>query len=91
MSTQEMETRIQDLQELKRMREELEAEITTMEDTIKAEMTARGTTELVAGAFKARWMPVTSSRFDTTAFKAEHPDLYTGFLKESTTRRFTVA
>lgn len=33
-----METKIKELQELKRMREELDAEITAAEDAIKAEM-----------------------------------------------------
>lgn len=41
MSTNEMTSKIRELKELKAMAEELAAEITAIEDTIKAEMTAR--------------------------------------------------
>lgn len=51
------------------MAEELAAEITSIEDAIKAEMTARDTDEMTVDVFKIRWTRVTSNRFDTTAFK----------------------
>ena len=41
MSINEMDSKVQELRELRRMKEELEAEITAAEDTIKSEMTAR--------------------------------------------------
>lgn len=43
MSTNEMTSKIRELKELKAMAEDLAAEITAIEDTIKAEMTARNT------------------------------------------------
>ena len=50
MSNPNLESTIHELLELKRMREELEAEITTLEDSIKAAM---GDEELLtAGAYK---------------------------------------
>lgn len=36
----------------------------------------------------ATWKAQTSQRFDATAFKAEHPDLYAKFIKPSETRVF---
>lgn len=91
MSKTEMTTKIRELKELKVMAAELNAEITAIEDSIKAEMTARETDELQADIFKIRWTKVVSSRFDTTAFKSTHADLYNQYLKQTTTRRFTVA
>ena len=41
MSTIEMDGKIKELRELRRMAEELQAEIDSLQDTIKAEMTAR--------------------------------------------------
>ena len=73
------------------MAEELAAEITAIEDTIKAEMTARETEELITGEYKIRWKKVVSNRFDTTAFKKTHADLYEQYTKTTETRRFTVA
>lgn len=89
MSNPNMESRIKGLQELKRMREELDAEITAIEDEVKAAMGSEET--LLAGAFKVTWKSVTSSRFDSTAFKKANPELAAQYTKTTTTRRFTVA
>ena len=42
MSTTELTTKVSDLHELKRMREDLEAEITALEDQLKQHMTEQG-------------------------------------------------
>lgn len=73
------------------MAEELAAEITAIEDTIKAEMTSRETDELITGEYKIRWKKVVSNRFDTTSFKKTHADLYEQYTETTETRRFTVA
>ena len=72
MSNPNMETKVKELLELKRMKEELEAEITSMEDEIKQVMGDEET--LLAGAFKVTWTPYTSTRFDSARFKKEHAD-----------------
>ena len=74
--------------ELKRMKEEIEQEITAMEDAIKAVMGSKET--LIAGAYKVSWTPFTTSRFDSTAFRKDHADLAAAYTKTATVRRFTV-
>ena len=91
MNNQELTKQVRDLKELKRMQEELQAEITGIEDEIKAEMTALNVNEMTVDVFKIRWTPVTSNRFDTTAFKNKYIDLYNQFLKVIETKRFTIA
>lgn len=89
MSIIEMENKARELQELKRMREELEAEITGLEDAIKAAM---GNEEQVtAGAFKITWKAVTSNRLDSSTLKKELPDVAARYMKQTTVRRFVVA
>ena len=90
MSANELTTKVRELKELKAMIEELSAEASTIEDEIKAEMTARNVTELTVDVFKVRWTPTTSSRFDSSAFKKVHGDLYAQYTKQTTTRRFSV-
>lgn len=80
--------KVQELQELKRMQEELTATIDAITDEIKAAMGDQE--ELSAGAFRITWKPVTTSRIDTTALKKELPDIAARFLKTSTSRRFCV-
>jgi len=91
MSQTELTTKIRDLKELKAMQEELAAEITAIEDGIKAEMTAQGVDELNVDVFKVRYKTIQSNRFDTAAFKQTHADLYNQYVKQTETRRFTVA
>ena len=91
MSKQELTNRVQELKELKMMAKELEEEISTTEDEIKAEMTARDTSEIMLDMFKISWKEVVSNRFDSKAFKATHAELYSQYTKPVTTKRFSVA
>lgn len=91
MSNNEIVSTLTDLQELKRMREELDAEIEAAENKIKEHMTATGADTLTAGAFKVTWKPVTSRRLDTKAIMAAIPEFCSDHVRTTTTRRFTVS
>ena len=88
MSNPNMEAKVKELMELKRMKEELEAEITAAEDEIKRVMGDEET--LFAGAFKVSWKPYTSSRLDSTALKKALPEIAERFTKQTTARRFSI-
>lgn len=88
MSNPNMESKVKELMELRRMKEEIEAEITAAEDEIKAVMGDEET--LLAGAFKVDWKTVVSSRIDTAALKKVMPEIAERFMKHTTTRRFCV-
>lgn len=83
-----MEDKIRELQELKRMREELEDEITALEDAVKVDMGQRE--EVVIGPYKVTWKPVASRRIDTAAMKKALPEVCERFMKETVVRRFCV-
>lgn len=91
MSSIELTSKIRELKELEQLIEEAAAEADAIKNAIKAEMDARGTEEMTIDVFKVRWITVQSNRFDATAFKATHKDLYQQYTKTSTTRRFSVA
>ena len=91
MSANEMTAKVRELKELKAMAEEIAAEIAAIEDTIKAEMLSQGVDEMQVDVFKIRYKLVTSSRFDSKAFKATHAELYAQYSKPTESRRFTVA
>ena len=86
-----MTSKVRELKEFKAMADELAAEITAIEDTIKADMTAQGVEEMTVDVYKVRYKTVKSSRFDSTAFKKAMPDLAAQFMRETESRRFTVA
>ena len=91
MSTNELTAKVAELRELRRMAEEIAAEIATIEDQIKANMTALNTDELHGSTFRITWKPVTSSRLDSKALKAEAPELWNRYSKQTTSRRFLVS
>ena len=91
MSKTEMTSKVRELKELKAMADELAAEITAIEDSIKADMTAQGVEEMTVDVYKVRYKTVKGSRFDTTAVKKAMPDLAAQFMRETESRRFTVA
>ena len=91
MGTIELDAKVKELRELRRMAEELAAEIDGLTDTIKAEMAARGVDELTGTDWKATFKAVTSSRLDTAALKKALPDVAAAFTKQSSTRRFVLA
>ena len=90
MSMKDLETKAHELRELKRMREEIDAEIAAIEDEIKAHMTAADVDNLTVGEYKISWKAVTSSRLDSTALKKSMPELVKLYTKTTTTRRFMV-
>ena len=88
MSNTNLESTIHEILDLKRMREELDATIATLEDSIKAVM---GDEELLtAGAYKVSWKTFTSSRVDTTALKKAMPEIAEQFTKQTKSRRFAI-
>lgn len=91
MGTMELTNKVQELRGLRRMADELAAEMETLQDQIKAHMTAQGVDELAGMDYKITWKTITSSRFDSKAFKATHADLYSQYTRETTARRFCVA
>lgn len=91
MLAKNLDSQIHELRELRRMADELATAIDTIQDVIKAEMTAAGVDVLTGSDWKAVWKPVTTSRIDTAALKKALPDLAQQFTKTSTVRRFSVA
>ena len=91
MSKTELITKIEALQEWERILEDAKAEAEALRDSIKEEMLRQGTEELEAGAYVVRWTSVLSNRFDTTAFKKEHNDIYLRFTKQIQSKRFSIA
>ena len=88
MSTNEIKAKAAELKELKAMQEELAAEITAIEEEIKAAMGDQE--QITAGPFKITWRPITSSRLDSTALKKALPEIAAQFMKQTTTRRFSI-
>mgnify|MGYP006999059253 FL=1 len=91
MSRQDIEGKVREIRELKRMQEELSAELEALTCEIKAHMDAEGVDTISGTDWKGTYKAVTSSRIDTSALKKALPDLAQQFTRTTTARRFCVA
>ncbi|MCI8855694.1 MAG: hypothetical protein HFH26_03990 [Clostridiaceae bacterium] len=91
MSIDVMNAKVKELRELRRMADELAGEIESLQDEIKAEMTAREVDTLTGFDWKVTYKAVKSSRLDSKALKAELPEVAARYMKETTSRRFLLA
>lgn len=91
MNIIEMNSKVKELRELRRMADEIQAEIDALQDAIKAEMTAQNTDEISGIDWRITWKNVSSNRLDTTALKKAMPEIAAQFTKTSTSRRFVLA
>lgn len=91
MSINDMDSKIKELRELRRMADELAVEMESITDSIKRHMDAEGVDTLNGTDLKVTYKAVTSSRLDTTALKKALPDLTAQFTKTTTARRFCIA
>lgn len=84
----ELDKVVQQLRELRQMRDELEGEIEVLTDQMKIAMLNRGTEELTGPGWTATWHTVESNRLDAKALRHDMPDLYERYCKPVTTCRF---
>ena len=91
MNKNDITAKIHELRELRRMADEIAAEIDVIQDAIKAHMTAQQLDTLTGTDWKVTYKPVTSRRIDTTALKTALPDIAEQYTKTPTARRFILA
>lgn len=91
MSTMEIMSKIETLKEWEELAQQAADMIEGIKDELKRLMESRGAEELQAGQYIVRYTTVLSNRFDSTAFKKEHGEMYKLYTKQVTSRRFTVS
>ena len=91
MSENSIITKIEELKEWEALAEEAKEQIEALRDELKAEMLMRGTEEMEAGQFIMRYQTITSNKFDNSAFKKALPDIYNAYLRQSISKRFSIA
>jgi len=89
--THELITKINQLKELEELENELKTEIETIKDELKEELAKQNVEELVIGNHIVRYTTVLTQRFDSTQFKKKMPEIYTAYLKQVTSKRFSIA
>ena len=91
MSAIEITKKIEELKALEELIEEAKAEAEALTDSIKQEMLERNVEEMEAGQYIVRWTSVTSNRFDSANFKKALPEIYKAYLKQVSSKRFSIS
>ena len=90
MSNQDLAAAVREFQEYRQLKEQAEAALKAIQARIVTHMEQQGTAEMTVGIAKITYKPVTSTRFNSNAFKTANPDLYAQYSTTSTSMRFLV-
>ena len=91
MSKNDIITKIETIRELEELIAEASAEADALRDAIKQHMLSTDTEEMECGQYMVRYQSIVSNRFDSSAFKKAHLDLYKSFIRQTTSKRFSIA
>ena len=89
MSINKLDMRVDKIRSLKRLIEE--AEITGIEDEIKAKITELDSDTMRGDKCKVTWKQTSTTRIDSNALKKELPDIAAKYSNTTTYRRFLIA
>ena len=90
MSMNDLNQKARDYFALQEMIAELTEQAEAIKDQMKAVMVEQSTEEIQGIGWRATWHNTTTNRFDSSAFKKAHGDLYASFCKPVTGTRFTL-
>lgn len=91
MTERQLQNRVKKLKALESQQKELENQIEAIKAELKNDMEEKQLEQQQAGDFLIRWTKVLGSRFDCKTFQKEHEGLYNQYLKQTESRRFSVA
>ena len=91
MANNDLIQRIEALNEWEALMEEAKAEAEAIRDSLKQELLERNIEELECGQYIIRYQSIVSNRFDNSAFKKALPDVYKSFIRQSISKRFSIA
>ena len=86
----EFAAKIRQIKELEQQKKQTEEAIPELKDEIKDFMDRNKTTELAVDVFTVHWTESMSERFDSKAFRKDNEELYAEYLRETTTKRFSI-
>ena len=91
MSTNEIITKVETLQEYEAIINEASSIVESIKDELKRYMDALGVEELEAGTNIIRYATVLSQRLNSTQLKRDLPELYRSYLKQISSKRFSIS
>ena len=91
MANKELLNKIEELNEWEALMAEAKEMADSIRDSLKQELLTRNTEELEVGQYILRYQTIVTNRFDNSAFKKLMPDVYNSFIRQTTSKRFSIA
>lgn len=91
MSKNDIITKIDELNEWQALMEEAREMADSIRDELKAFMLANKAEEMECGQYILRYQTIVSNKLDSSAFKKMMPDVYKSFIRQSVSKRFSIA
>ena len=91
MGQNELTATIERIKELEAEQDAISVEMETLKDRLKAELVKQGVEKLLVGDYKVSYTRYVQRRFDSTAFKADHKDMYEEYRKAVEAHRLTIS
>ena len=90
MTLKEMEKKAGRIKILNAQRDSIDTEIEALKAELTVALEMEGVDVKQAGPFKISWKLISSNRFDSKRFKADHLDIYNLYNTQTQSRRFQV-
>lgn len=91
MTERQIENRVKKLKALESQKAELESQIEAVKEELRTDMQQKGIEVQQAGSFFVRFTKVFTNRFDSKRFKADMPELYKQYTRQTESFRFSIA
>ena len=91
MANNELLNKIEALNEWEALMEEAKEMADNIRDELKQELLNRKTEELECVKYIIRYQSITKNVFNSSEFKKALPDVYKSFLRQSVSKRFSIA
>ena len=91
MATNELLNKIEALNEWEQLMEEAKEMADSILDELKQHMLDVNAEELEVGQYMVRYQTIVTNHFNSSAFKKAQPDVYNSFIRQGTSKRFSIA
>ena len=91
MSKNDIITKIDELNEWQALMEEAREMADSIRDELKQHMLDVNAEELEVGQYMVRYQTIVTNHFNSSAFKKALPDVYKSFIRQGTSKRFTIS
>ena len=91
MTNEKINATVEEIMEYEALLDEVKGIVDGLKDNLKNEMAERKVESLSTDRYTVRWTEVLTSKFNSKEFKKVSENLYTAFLRQTRSRRFSIS